>query len=275
MRPFSHVRTTARLRVLARVFLLASAIGLPLLVAAPAAAQTSQTGSSTQAIALTNGFVSVRDRLSVARTERNAALASFTASSVLVNPVAPRNVRQRWFAMLSTRLARLEREILEEQDRLSRCDKENCAAENDKKAWHAAVERVRQADDPIREVQRFVHHTIRYRWDSPEKDHWQTPLETLARGQGDCEDHAILKRAFLVAAGVEERKISLVFIRTARGLGHVIVQVETEQGTRILDNRTNAQRIGRLLPGDEILAIHPTADSVFWAGRFVSQSSRS
>ena len=275
MRPFWRTRAAARLRNPFCALLTTALVGVGLFITPAAVAQTSQAGATTKAIALTNGFVSIRERLAAARAQQNITVASTGAGADRAALVAPRDVRRRWFAKLNTRLVWLESEIEKEQNRLGGCDKENCWGENGKKAWHAAVKRVGQADDPIREAQRLVHHDIRYRWDRPGKDHWQTPLETLARGRGDCEDHAILKRALLIAAGVDESKVSLVFMRTARGLGHVIVQVETEEGTRILDNRTNAQRIGRLLPGDEVLAVHRTVDPLLLADRSISQAPRS
>ncbi len=188
-------------------------------------------------VVLANGFAGVRDR---ARAERAVA---DDRDDVL----APSVIRARWQVTLDGRVAGLRQAMAREaQDAII--------------DWDAAVERVRLAADPIREAQRLVHHRIRYRLDRPGHDHWQTPLQTLARGAGDCEDHAILKRALLLDAGVDPETVSLLFVRTARGFGHVLVQVETEDGVRILDNRTRAQRIGRLLPGDQVLAVHRTRD---------------
>ncbi len=194
-------------------------------------------------VALSNGFVNIRGRLAAVRAAQEAS----------ADGVAPRDVRERWESSLNARLARLERAILREDRTKSQ-------------AWRDAVNRVRDAADPVREAQRLVHHAISFRWDQPGRDHWQTPLETLSRGAGDCEDHAVLKRALLLEAGVDADDVSLLFLRTARGNGHVIVQVDTASGPRIMDNRTTAQRIGRLLPGDQVLAVHRTMDSGVIAG---------
>lgn len=48
-------------------------------------------------------------------------------------------------------------------------------------------------------------------WGQP--DYWASPLETLARGAGDCEDLAIAKYFSLVAAGVPARQLRLVYVR--------------------------------------------------------------
>ncbi|MFT3666278.1 transglutaminase-like cysteine peptidase [Piscinibacter sp.] len=50
-----------------------------------------------------------------------------------------------------------------------------------------------------------------------ENDHWASPLETLARGQGDCEDYAIAKYFSLLAAGVPVGRLRLVYVRARIG----------------------------------------------------------
>lgn len=44
-------------------------------------------------------------------------------------------------------------------------------------------------------------------------DYWASPLETIARGAGDCEDYAIAKYFSLVAAGVPLAQLRLVYVR--------------------------------------------------------------
>jgi len=46
-----------------------------------------------------------------------------------------------------------------------------------------------------------------------EEDRWASPLETLAKGRGDCEDYAIAKYASLLAAGVSPARLRLVYVR--------------------------------------------------------------
>jgi len=55
-----------------------------------------------------------------------------------------------------------------------------------------------------------------------EADYWATPLEMFAQGQGDCEDYAIGKYFALMAAGVPQAKLRLVYVRaTLGGVGGV------------------------------------------------------
>jgi predicted transglutaminase-like cysteine proteinase len=50
-----------------------------------------------------------------------------------------------------------------------------------------------------------------------EDDHWASPLETLARGEGDCEDYAIAKYFSLLAIGLPVQRLRLVYVRAQIG----------------------------------------------------------
>jgi predicted transglutaminase-like cysteine proteinase len=66
----------------------------------------------------------------------------------------------------------------------------------------------------------FVNRRIEYREDIDvwgQIDYWASPLETLEKGQGDCEDFAIAKYFSLTALGVPHRKLRLVYVRAAMG----------------------------------------------------------
>jgi predicted transglutaminase-like cysteine proteinase len=45
------------------------------------------------------------------------------------------------------------------------------------------------------------------------EDYWASPIETLSRGMGDCEDYATAKYFSLVAAGVPVASLRLVYVR--------------------------------------------------------------
>jgi predicted transglutaminase-like cysteine proteinase len=47
-------------------------------------------------------------------------------------------------------------------------------------------------------------------------DYWASPLEALARGEGDCEDYAIGKYFALAAAGIPVARLRLVYVRAQR-----------------------------------------------------------
>ena len=65
-------------------------------------------------------------------------------------------------------------------------------------------------------VNRFFNQQIVFATDaavSGEEDHWASPLETLAKGRGDCGDCAIARYASLLAAGMAPARLRLVCMR--------------------------------------------------------------
>ncbi|WP_332674419.1 transglutaminase-like cysteine peptidase [Aromatoleum sp.] len=52
-------------------------------------------------------------------------------------------------------------------------------------------------------------------WEQP--DYWATPLETLGRGAGDCEDFSIAKYMSLRALGIPAAKLRLIYVRAQIG----------------------------------------------------------
>lgn len=69
-------------------------------------------------------------------------------------------------------------------------------------------------------VNTFFNRRLRFDDDSvvwKEADYWATPLESLARGAGDCEDFAIAKYASLLVAGVSSERLRLIYVRARIG----------------------------------------------------------
>ena len=75
-------------------------------------------------------------------------------------------------------------------------------------------------------------------------DHWASPLETLEKGQGDCEDYAIAKYFSLMAAGVPVARLRLIYVRATIGgpggavQAHMVLAYYAQPGGEplILDN---------------------------------------
>jgi predicted transglutaminase-like cysteine proteinase len=98
----------------------------------------------------------------------------------------------------------------------------------------------------LQRVNRFFNERIVFRSDLlvwGVEDHWASPLEALARGQGDCEDYAIAKYASLLAAGVVRERLRLVYVRavlpeTGTPQPHMVLAYHAEVGAEplILDN---------------------------------------
>ena len=74
------------------------------------------------------------------------------------------------------------------------------------------------------------------------RDDWTSPLQTLAAGEGDCKQYAVLKYAALQAAGFAADDLRIVIIIERRtGLAvHAVVAVRNDGRWLILDNRVLA-----------------------------------
>ena len=68
----------------------------------------------------------------------------------------------------------------------------------------------------INKVNHFFNKSITYQDDLllwGKKDYWASPVETIGRGKGDCEDFAIAKYFTLTSLGVDENKLRLMYVR--------------------------------------------------------------
>ncbi|WP_243738440.1 transglutaminase-like cysteine peptidase [Aquabacterium commune] len=96
----------------------------------------------------------------------------------------------------------------------------------------------------LKSVNVFFNRQILYRDDREvwgAVDYWASPLETLGKGQGDCEDFAIGKYFSLLAAGVPSVKMRLVYVRAQIGAiiqAHMVLAYYPEPDAEplILDN---------------------------------------
>ncbi|WP_404338813.1 transglutaminase-like cysteine peptidase [Pseudoalteromonas mariniglutinosa] len=69
-------------------------------------------------------------------------------------------------------------------------------------------------------VNDFFARNLRYQTDMQlwqQEDYWATPLETLGKGLGDCEDYAIAKYISLRALGVSDDKLRLIYVKAQVG----------------------------------------------------------
>ena len=85
-------------------------------------------------------------------------------------------------------------------------------------ALQTLVNSLRTAPEPhkLAAVNRFFNERIRFAEDmetTGQVDQWASPLETLSRGAGDCEDYAIAKFFTLMVAGVPGARMRLVYVR--------------------------------------------------------------
>jgi predicted transglutaminase-like cysteine proteinase len=96
------------------------------------------------------------------------------------------------------------------------------------KTWQTLVRVNRQVNAAIKPLSDADHWGVEDRWDFAED------------GYGDCEDYQLLKRKFLVSAGLPRRALRMTVVVDENGQGHAVMMVRTDRGEFILDNKRNA-----------------------------------
>jgi predicted transglutaminase-like cysteine proteinase len=97
----------------------------------------------------------------------------------------------------------------------------------------------------LRAINQFFNRHIEFATDEQawgQVDYWASPLESLQRRRGDCEDYAIAKYFSLLAAGMPVARLRLVYVRAQLDDGpaqaHMVLAYYPGAGgeTLILDN---------------------------------------
>ena len=91
-------------------------------------------------------------------------------------------------------------------------------AEQRTRGWQELIAENQDSNDwnKINKVNHFINKNVSYKNDLPlwgKKDYWASPVETIGRGMGDCEDYAIAKFFTLTALGMPESKLRLMYVR--------------------------------------------------------------
>lgn len=114
--------------------------------------------------------------------------------------------------------------------------------------------------DKLRKVNEFFNRNVRFVDDLAnwgQNDYWATPLETLGKGQGDCEDYVIAKYFSLGLVGVPVDKLRLVYVQartgTSTGAGsqaHMVLAYypEPDDEPYVLDNLIGDVRLASRRP---------------------------
>ncbi len=74
--------------------------------------------------------------------------------------------------------------------------------------------------DKLKRINEFFNRRILFLDDIKiwgQTDYWATPLETLAKGQGDCEDFTIAKYFTLLSAGMPNEQMRLIYVKARIG----------------------------------------------------------
>ena len=89
-------------------------------------------------------------------------------------------------------------------------------------AWQSLVASNKASGDAdrLKRTNDFFNRNITFGDDAAvwgQEDYWATPLETLGKGAGDCEDFVIAKYFTLKEMGVESNKLRLIYVRAKTG----------------------------------------------------------
>jgi predicted transglutaminase-like cysteine proteinase len=101
---------------------------------------------------------------------------------------------------------------------------------------------------------------------------------TIAPSAGDCNDYAVTKRHELLQSGLPAKALRLSVVKTASGIGHLVLVVMTTKGELVMDNLTETIRPWRTTDY-HWLKIQSASDARFWyevkaPGPSVSQAER-
>ena len=89
-------------------------------------------------------------------------------------------------------------------------------------AWRQLVAGLATASDTerLKRINDWVNRQTQFGDDSVvwgQQDYWATPLETMGKSAGDCEDYSIFKYFSLREAGVAPDKLRLIYVRAKTG----------------------------------------------------------
>jgi predicted transglutaminase-like cysteine proteinase len=148
-------------------------------------------------------------------------------------------LRDKWLAV--------QRRFDDEMVQLALCegDRDGCASAVALKFLDIVdAARTREGRARLGEINRAINLAIRPMDDLDQYrqiDVWSSPLATLSRSAGDCEDYAIAKFIALQRAGVSSDDLRIVIMRdTIRGEDHAVAAARLDGQWLTLDNRRMA-----------------------------------
>ncbi|WP_339547300.1 cysteine protease LapG [Pseudomonas sp. RA_35y_Pfl2_P32] len=96
-------------------------------------------------------------------------------------------------------------------------------------AWNQMLQgETRQPErEQLTAVNRFFNQQLSFRDDSRiwrQTDYWATPIESLVKGAGDCEDYALAKYFSLRKLGVPSEKLRITYVKSlTRNQAHMVL----------------------------------------------------
>ena len=151
-------------------------------------------------------------------------------------------------------------------------------AEHAVQQWRRLIERLEGASEKqqLKQINKFFNDRVRFLddrevWNTP--DYWATPLETLGRAKGDCEDFTIAKYSSLLLLGIPLEKLRLTYVKARIGgptskltQAHMVLAYYPKPGATplILDNL-----IGQIRPANrrpDLIPVYSFNSAGLWVG---------
>jgi predicted transglutaminase-like cysteine proteinase len=141
--------------------------------------------------------------------------------------------------------------------------------------WLKLIElgREQPVDERLERANQFINSRTMFESDFQvwqAQDYWATPLETLGIGRGDCEDFAIAKFVSLVALGIPQDQLRLIYVRAqmdgGRSQAHMVLGYYPDPNgePRILDNLVGT--IERASSRPDLVPVFSFNAEGLWAG---------
>ncbi|WP_137818502.1 transglutaminase-like cysteine peptidase [Pseudomonas sp. 2FG] len=102
--------------------------------------------------------------------------------------------------------------------------------------------------EKLHAVNRYFNHHVRFSTDIAlwkQSDYWATPIETLVKGAGDCEDFSLAKYFTLRQLGVAEEKLRIAYAKVLKSnQAHMVLTYYSTPSAEplVLDNLINSIR---------------------------------
>lgn len=146
----------------------------------------------------------------------------------------------------------------------------SAAAQQRINAWQQLLIQLQHADEQtqLRTVNQFFNTQLHYAEDSDiwnSADYWATPVESLRKGEADCEDYAIAKYFTLRQLGVSEEKLRITYVKALRyNRAHMVLTwyASPEAIPLVLDSLTST--ISPATQRMDLLPVYSFNDSGLW-----------
>lgn len=120
--------------------------------------------------------------------------------------------------------------------------------------------------------QKITYMSDRQAWG--QNDYWATPMETLSKGAGDCEDFAIAKYFALQKLGVPSESMKITYVKSTKFTeSHMVLLVENGHGEDpvVLDNMMNS--VKPLSQRKDLSIVYSFNDKGLFVGRSTQPSA--